>query len=64
MAPSQQSEEAIPAETPDRPFQDICVDFFHHEGRNFTALCDRYSGFLKIQKPTSGDCEAMMSYLS
>ena len=48
MAPSQRSEEAIPAEVPDHPFQDICMDFFHHEGRNFTALCDRYSGFLKI----------------
>ena len=40
MAPSQRGVEAIPAEVPDHPFQDICMDFFHHEGRNFTTLCD------------------------
>ena len=40
MAPSQQREEAIPAEIPSHPFQDICVDFFHHEGRDFAAVCD------------------------
>ena len=63
MAPSQRGEDAMPTEVPDHPFPDICVDFFHHERRNFTALCDKYSGFLKIQKPTSGDCSAMIAYL-
>ena len=48
MAPSQSGEEAIPVEVPYHPFADICVDFFHHEGNNFIALCDRYSGFLSV----------------
>ena len=63
MAPSQSGEEAIPAEVPDHPFADICVDFFHHEGNNFTALCDRYSGFLSVQKPASTDFSDLSEFL-
>ena len=43
--------------------QDIWVVFFQHKGRNFTALCDRYLGFLKIQKPTTTDFPAIQAYL-
>ena len=55
MAPSQSREEAIPAEMPNHPFQDLCVDFFSHEGRSFAAMCDRFSGYLMVKKPAATD---------
>ena len=63
ISPSQSREEVIPAETPDFPFQDIAVDFFKYKGRNFAALCDRYSGFLVIQKSMSTDFNNVIELL-
>ena len=51
MAPSQPN---APPMTPAYPFQCIVADYFHHKGRNFLVIVDRYSNWPIVEEAANG----------
>ena len=48
IAPSQSAEPMIITPDPEWPFQQICVDYFEHEGHSYLTSVDRYSFWINI----------------
>ena len=54
MAPSQAAMPPIPPTPNEYPFQCICADYFHHMGRNYLVVVDRYSNWPIVSQATDG----------
>ena len=48
IAPSQSAEPLILTASPDWPFQQLCTDYFEHEGSSYLTIVDRFSYWLNI----------------
>ena len=53
-APSQSEEPPIVPSPPEVPFEQTVADLFHLEGHTFLAYADRFSGWLEVDKLSSG----------
>jgi hypothetical protein len=54
MAPSQPSAPPIPPVPTIYPFQCICADYFHHKGRNYLVIVDRYTNWPIVEQASDG----------
>ena len=48
IAPSQSAEPLILTTSPEWPFQQLCTDYFEHEGSSYLTIVDRFSYWLNI----------------
>ena len=53
-APSQPKEPPVPLPRVEYPFQQICLDYFSLEGRQYLVTVDQYSGWLSMYKACIG----------
>ena len=54
MAPSQAAMPPVPPTMADYPFQCLCADYFHHLGKNYLVLIDRYSNWPIVKHADDG----------
>lgn len=54
MAPSQPQSPPTPPCPPQYPFQHIVSDYFHHRGRNYLVIVDRYSNWPIVEQSADG----------
>ena len=54
MAPSQPAAPPTPLVYPVYPFQCICSDYFHHKGKHYVVIVDRYTNWIIIEQATNG----------
>lgn len=54
MAPSQAAMPPMPPTPTEYPFQCICADYFHHLGRNYLVIIDRYSNWPIVERASDG----------
>ena len=54
MAPSHPAAPPTPPILPAYPFQSICSDYFHHSGKFYLVVVDRYSGWPIVEKAKEG----------
>ena len=54
MTPSQPSAPPTPMVPPVYPFQCICADYFHHKGRNYLVIVNRYTNWPIVERSSDG----------
>ncbi len=54
MEPSQAAMPPVPPTMADYPFQCLCADYFHHLGKNYLVLIDRYSNWPIVKHADDG----------
>lgn len=54
MAPSQAALPPVPPTLTEYLFQRLCADFFHHMGRNYLVVVDRYSNWPIVKRAGDG----------
>ena len=58
-APSQSMTPAVTPPVPDYPFQMVSSDYFHHAGKDYVVVVDRYSGWPVISQCKTGSSEEL-----
>ena len=54
IAPSQPNPPPTPIVDPVYPFQQVCSDYFKHNGHNYLVMVDRYSGWPTVYRLSGG----------
>ena len=62
-APSHSMTPAVTPPVPDYPFQQVSSDYFHHGGKDYVVVVDRYSGWPVVRQSKTGTAEELVLML-
>ena len=54
---------AVAPPVPDYPFQQAGSDYFHHGGKDYVVVVDRYSGWPVVRQSKSGTAKELTGML-
>lgn len=64
IAPSRPAEPLILTSSPEWPFQQLCTDYFEHEGSSYLTIFDRFSFWLNIYHlPSNTTTSSLLAHL-